>query len=165
MLRWLSGRLTIQNFRHDLRIAEDSLGIHEAREACDFFLRHIYAAKCANRLGPISELETLEKIQSSVLASLPAGWLKRPGRGMIATALLDHWVTSKREVLAGSLDPAVFQTIDNELWQFAKDRLQPREIEALQVEAAASQKTTSHSIEDRPQTAGGTRESEEADLG
>lgn len=165
MLRWLSGRLSIQNFRHDLRLAQESFGVHEAREACDFLLRHIYAVKNANRLGPISEHETLERIQGSVLSALPAGWLKRPGREMIATALLEHWVMTKREVLAGSLDQTVFQTIDNELWQFAKDRLKPQEIEAIQVEAAEAQMRTAHPVEVGRQPALGMSKSKEADLG
>lgn len=136
MLRWLSGRLSIQNFRRDLQHAQETLGLHEARKACFFLLRHIYAVKVINRLGEPAELAALENLQSAVLSSLPAGWFKRPGREMIAMALLDDWVTAKREVLAGAVDEDVFRLIDNELWQFAKDRLQPQEIEKLQVEAA-----------------------------
>ena len=141
MLKWMSGKLLVHNFRRDLKFARYNCGNQQARKLCSFILRHIFAVKAAGRLGHEDELG----VTTEALASFrrqPSSWLQRIQLETVSDALLDHWLSAKSAVLSNLLDEKIFQTIDDELWVFAKSVLKPQEIEDLHTEALISKNPT-----------------------
>jgi hypothetical protein len=141
MLKWMSGKLLVYNFRRDLQFARYNCCNRQARKLCSFLLRHIFAVKAAGRLGRENELD----VTTEALASFrrqPSSWLQRIQPETVADALLDHWLSAKSAVLSNLLDEKIFQTIDDELWVFAKSVLKPKEIEDLHAEALISANLT-----------------------
>lgn len=134
MFRWLSGKLVLQDFRRNLRYLQDNLGTNAARDCCMLLLRQIFAIKHEARFGGNAELRAAKDAYSLTLSHLPSGWLKRIQPDTATAALLENWLSAKLATLTGELDPRVFRLIDDGLWSFAKDRLKPKEIEAIHVE-------------------------------
>lgn len=135
MLKWLAGKLLLQNFRRDLRYAQHNLDARQARRLCEFLLRHTYAVKRARSLDHDAQL-LVENEVSNILSDLPSGWLSRLQPDTVAMAVLDDWLASERAASTELLDRKLFRLIDDEVWSFVKDRLKPQEIETIQVEVA-----------------------------
>ena len=141
MLKWMSGKLLVYNFRRDLQFVRYNCGNQQARELCSFLLRHIFAVKSAGRLGHENELNaTMEALAS--FRRQPSGWLQRIQPETVAGALLDHWLSAKSAVLSNLIDEKIFQTIDDEIWVFAKNTLKPKEIEDLHTETLIDERLT-----------------------
>lgn len=141
MLKWMSGKLLVYNFRRDLKLAQYNCGNQQARKLCSFLLQHIFAVKTAGRLGHENELNVTTQTLASIRRQ-PSSWLQRVQPETVADALLDHWLSAKSAVLSSLLDEKIFQTIDDEIWLFAKSILKPQEIEDLHTEALLTDDVT-----------------------